>query len=304
LNIIKWDGQAITRPGCYSGVSMSRYHGPNLTLGASVSRSGLWKVFDDSPAHYWLTSPYNPEYEPPGETEALVIGRAAHHLLMGEPNFRQHFAIRPEEWSDWRTKDAKAWRSARQDEGLSVLEPKHLDAIRGMAGGLNAHPLVRAGLLNGLIEHTLVAQDPETGIWLKVRPDAIPTDGSDVSDLKTCVDISDDGLETAIGRDGLFMQGALIAYVYRLLGMEMRSFTLCFVEKAAPFCVRTKTLTTSDLALGEDAVVAALRTFRKCMDRNVWPGPGGEQTDAEYISIKPYHRKRFEDRIQFMENDL
>ena len=76
-------------------------------------------------------------------------------------------------------------------------------------------PLIKAGILNGLVEHTMVYQDKETGVWIKVRPDCVPTDGADISDLKTIADITDDGIEKAIGDTGLNMQGAMVGEACR-----------------------------------------------------------------------------------------
>ena len=39
--VTPYDGQPITTPGIYSGVSMDRYHGPDLCAGPSISSSGL-----------------------------------------------------------------------------------------------------------------------------------------------------------------------------------------------------------------------------------------------------------------------
>jgi len=304
MDVIKWDGKPISKPGIYQNVPMSAYHG-QLTVGPSISRSGLWKLFDKSPRHYFRESYLNPEREEQEESEALLLGRAAHHALLGEADFAKHFVIRPEVWDSWRTKDAKAWKAQQQQAGFDVLEPKHLDQIRGMAAGLNEDPLVRAGILNGLIEHTIVYQDPETKVWIKVRPDAIPTDAIDLADLKTAADISDEGIDNAIGRDGLYLQGALTGTAVRtVVGQPVNDFALVFVEKADPFCSRVKLLKPADLALGELTARVALDMFKRCLDSSQWPGPGGRSGDAGYAEMKPYQRAKIERRILIMQQEL
>lgn len=305
MKVIKWPGHLINEPGVYSEVPIRTYHGPLVPANRrSASRSGLWKQFNKSAAHAWEESPYNPEGEPSEDTDAMLLGRAAHHLLLGEADFQKHFIIRPDEYTSWSTKDSKKWRVARWEEDFDVLIPSQIDAIRGMARGLYANPMVRAGILNGLIEHTMIAQDPETGIFIKIRPDAIPTDSGDYSDLKTCVDITDAGLEKAIGRDGLFMQGAMVRYVCRLLGLPFNSFTLVFVEKTAPYCVQVRTLIDSDLDLGQDAMRICLDLYAQHTAQSFWPGPGGDGSDAQYIQMLPWDRKRFEDRIVKLQQEL
>lgn len=299
--VIPWDGKPISRPGIYSGVPIDFYHGKDLCVGPSVSRSGLWKIFDKSLAHYFKDSPYNPRTTVWEESEALVLGRATHHLLLGEAAFHSSFAIRPDEFDSWRTKAAKDWRKACWAVGKSVLEPKHLEQIRGMSLGLHAEPLIRQGVLNGLIEHTIVARDEETGVWLKIRPDAIPNDSGDFGDLKTTADISDEGLESAIGRDGLFMQGGLTALVCEMIDLPFNSFTLAFIEKDDPFCCQVRTLKPADIDLGIKASKAALYEFARAYNRSAWLGPGAGHTDAAYIEMKPWARKRTEDRIALLE---
>lgn len=304
MQVIVWDGKPISSPGIYRGVSMDAYHG-RLTVKPSASRSGLWKIFDKSPAHYFKSSYLNPDRIDEEESEPLSFGRAAHHLLLGESAFYEQFAVRPDKWDSWRTNDAKTWRAEQVLDGKTVIEPKHIEAIRGMAASLAAQPLVRAGILNGLIEHSMVWQDEETGIWLKIRPDGIPTDAADFADLKTIADISDDGIERAIGDTGLNMQGAMVAMGCRaVMKREMESFSLVFSEKTAPFCARVKTLKPDDLALGEEQVRASLRMFARCLDTGRWPGPGGEQTDAEYVEMKPWKRTQILHRLALIEQEL
>ena len=97
MQLIKWGGSPITRPGAYSGVNMASYHG-RLVEGDSASRSQLWKIIDKSAAHCWLNHYANPEREEIEESTPLLFGRGAHHLLLGEADFYDHFAIRPEEY--------------------------------------------------------------------------------------------------------------------------------------------------------------------------------------------------------------
>ena len=305
IKVRKWDGKPIDKPGVYSGIDMESYHG-DLCVGPSVSKSLLWRLVDESPAHAFEDSYLNPDREEKEDSEALILGRGSHHLLLGEADFSQHFAIRPLElngkaWNSNRT-DCKEWLEAVREEGLTVLKGEHIVNIRGMSQSLAAHPLVRAGILNGLIEHSIVWQDGETGIWCKVRPDAIPTDAGDVADLKSAASVSDEAIERSIGDFGYFVQGTMIGMAYReVLGIDMTSFTLIYVEKKKPWPVRVKTLIAADLELGEQIVRAGLRLFARCLERNEWPGPGGIQRDAEYAQMTPWRRTAIERRLQMME---
>ena len=68
-----------------------------------------------------------------------------------------------------------AWRAERGREGKAILTLNDVADIRGMAESLGRHPIIKAQALNGLIERSGFYKDKDTGIWVKIRPDAIPT---------------------------------------------------------------------------------------------------------------------------------
>lgn len=310
MNVITWDGQPIAAPGLFRGIGIEAYH-QQLTVGPSASSSGLRTIFNESAAHYFVGSYLNPARPERKESEAFIFGRACHHWLLGEADFDRYFVVRPEElngkaWNGNRT-DCREWLDVCRDAGLTILTPAQRDAISGMARGLKENPLVKAGILDGLVEHSMCWQDRETGIWLKVRPDVIPTGDADFADLKSAADVTDDGIERAIGDHGLNMQGALVGMACReVLGREMATFSLVFSEKAEPHVARVKTLKPADLELGERQIRSSLRLFARCLDTGKWPGPGGEQSDAEYVEIKPWRRTAIEHRLAMLEaeNDV
>lgn len=293
-------GEKIARPGLYHSVPISTYHSADLCDGPSVSSSGLRTIINESAAHFWCTSPLNPNRVEPKESDALILGRAAHHLLLGEDDFSTLFIARPDKWDSWRTIDAKRWKAEQEAEGRTVLLPSQLEQIRGMARSLAAHPLIDAGILNGQIEQTLAWKCKETGVWLKARPDAIPNDSGDFADLKTTADISTAGLTRAIAEQGYHMQAALIASGWHALtGNDIASFSFVFVEKSPPFCVRIVTLRDEDLARGERQNLIAIKEFVACMESGDWPGPGG--ADAEFMSLPEWAQKRIDHQIESAE---
>lgn len=311
-----WSGLPIANFGIYSGVPLETYH-QQLTTEPSVSKSGLWQIAknDGSPAHYYLDSYLNPEREPWEESEALILGRGAHHLLLGERDFHENFAIRPTEYpaqggfKPWNGNSTwcKEWLETERRAGRTILKPDHIERIRGMSRTLAEHPMVggeHGGILNGLVEHTLVYRDPETGVWIKVRPDVVPTDDLDVADLKTATSVSDRAIDRAIGEFGYHVQGALIRMAFEnVLGAVMNSFSLVFVESKPPHCVRVVTVKDEDLELGEKLARAALRLFAKCLEKGEWPGPGGRQLDGIYAGITPWARTEAEYRLLQLSNE-
>lgn len=294
----------ITEPGIYSGVPMAIYHSQELCDGPSISSSGLRKIFNESPAHFYSTWDGNPDREDGGESAAFTLGRAAHHLLLGEDEFSTLFIGRPEEiggkpWQGNRT-ECKSWLAEQEATGRTVLKPDDIKVIRGMARSLAAHPLVKAGILNGKVEQSMVWKCKDTGLWKRARPDCIPNASGDFADLKTCVSVQTDDIQRSIFDHGYAQQGALICEGWHAItGNTASSFSLVFVEKSAPYCARVVTLRDEDLIRAERANYAAMETFSKCLTSNEWPGPG--TADAEYLYMPEWAAKKIDYRLEQME---
>jgi hypothetical protein len=274
VKILDWNGEPITEPGAYRGVLLDAYHGADLCDGPSVSSSGLRTIEAESPAHYWLGSPLNPDRESEDQKPALNLGSAAHTLLLGESGFRGRFAVRPEEFPDWKTKASKDWRESMVAEGRQVITPEDVATIKGMAASLARHPLVASGLLQGEVEVTLAWKDAETGIWLKARPDVLPRD-TILVDLKTCASAAPVAVRRAIAERGYHMQLALAGEGMKAtLGIEPGNddYVLVFVETAPPYCVNVKPVAAETIQFGRRQIRRALRRFADCLSRGEWPG--------------------------------
>ncbi len=293
------EGQLITENGIYD-LSMEQYHGQPCDA-PSISSSGLRKIWNESPAHFWDECSLNPDRAEPEDKPHFNIGRAAHHLLfLGREGFENEYAVRPECWTDYKKADARAWRDGVLACGMTPLLPSEMDAIVRMASSLGRHPLVKAGILDGYVERSLIFKDPETGIWLKARPDCIPNDSGDFSDLKTTTSVDDDALRRTIADSGYHVQAALVGMAYRtLFKREMQSFSLVFVEKKRPFCVRVVALTDEDIHRGEKQIHASLRLFKQCLEAGEWPAQGN-QNDAQYFPLPTWATNRIDARLDVM----
>jgi len=294
-----YHGQTIKMPGIYKGIPFEKYHSGTLCIEPSISSSGLRTIFLKSPAHFWATSPLNPERIEDEESAALTVGRATHHLLFGEEGFRKRFAVRPDTMGGvkWTGKGAcKIWMEERAKEGRSVILSRDMAAIEGMAKSLFREPLVKAGLLNGDIERSLIWKDKETGIWLKSRPDAMPNDSLDFVDLKTTASVMWPDLQRAIYDYGYYQQAALVNWAcLELFRVPMAHFTLVFVEKKPPHCVQIVTLKEADIQRGMRANRKALMTFAECLKTGNWPGPQG----SEWIEMLEYQQKQIDTKLTF-----
>lgn len=290
FDIKVWDGQPVAIPGIWSGIPLADYHG-SITAEPGISSSGLRTIESKSLAHYWATSYLNPNRLPQTDTAAMAFGRAVHDLAAGE-DFRRNYAIRPDEWDSWRTKDARRWRSEMEMAGLTVLTPDEVDAIRSVAESLAAHPTIRAGILNGIVEHSIIWPDMATGVWLKARPDVIPTDSNMIVDLKTCASAHPRDVRRSIDSFDYHMQLALGHWgIQATTGREMTDFVLVFVETEPPYCVNIKPIYPEDIELGQRQLRRALDKFARALETNEWPG---YEDDEVMCGISDAYRKRLE----------
>lgn len=305
MRSIEWTRGTITEPGVYSNMPLDRYHSRDVCDGMSVSSSALRKIALESPAHYWCRSPYNPDRIEEEPQRHFVLGRAIHHLIMGEAYFAKIFCVAPPEvrrvdgtlvaWS-LRTNEARAWMDTERRRGIEVIFPKEVEQIDGMAQALKAHPMVQAGALDGYVERSIFWKDKETDLWLKVRPDVIPTDSGDCVDLKTTTSVQWVDLQRTIAEFGYAQQFALMREGFAALKLPFASATLVFVEKNPPYCARVVSLRSQDLDQGQQDNRAALRAFHRCMQSGEWPGPGGVRRDAEEIRLPDWAVKQSEAR--------
>ena len=236
----------------------------------------------------------------------MILGAAAHHLLLGEDNFKLKFVAQPETYRDRKTAEEKQWTYqaiacqgvARQqeDEGKVVVTVKELKSIVQMAKSLALEPLVNDGLLSGHVECSGFWKDKETGLWIKVRPDVIPPTGDDFVDLKTAAEVTTPALQSSIRTYGYHQQGALIGEVCEALGLPFSSFMLMFIETASPYCARTVPVVPEDLGRGRQMNRSALRKIKASLEAGHWMGPGeGELVE---LGISNDERARTDARLK------
>lgn len=264
----------VSEPGVYA-IDIELYHGDCCT-GPSISSSGLRKIELQSPAHYFVDSYLNPLRVANDPSVALDFGQAAHTLLLGEGGFRERFAVRPDDFPDYRTKAAREWRDAQRDAGKTVLTPEQVLHIKGIAASLARHPLIKAGLLQGEVERSLLWRD-HTGVWLKSRPDVLPVSDGVVVDLKTADDAAPRAMERAILDRGYAMQGALTGMALKAVcGIEMAAFVLVAVEKVPPYAVSIIEVDGVWLDYARRQIRRGIDTFAKCLKTGEWPAFEGE----------------------------
>lgn len=251
------DGDIITEPGAYR-MSMNWYH-DQCCDGPSISSSGIREVIKKSPHSFWMSSSLNPDrYPEKPPSEFLVLGRAAHCLILGDEVFDEQFCYVPGDapqrptkiqiaaferdgvWSDSAKPRAEFWEEwDAKAAGRDFLTEAQVEKIKYMSENLQRCPEAVTSLTGGLTEVSMVWQDAATGLWIKSRPDCIPDNAYDFGDLKTFSPKSAD-LELSAQRastDNQYpMQMALaVEGAEQVFGMSASSCILTFIQTTEPY---------------------------------------------------------------------
>lgn len=298
-------GTQITEAGAYK-MPMEWYHTQDVCPGPSVSSTGLRRIELESPHSFWKRWDGNPDRYPEKEqSDSLILGRAAHSLMLGDEVFEEHFIFVPDnaprrptatqikaferdgKWSEAAAEGAAFWeRFDEKAAGRSLLSPEQLTKITYMAENLAANPHCVELLVSELTEISLIWQDEQTGIWVKSRPDCIPTNGADFSDLKTFAPKSKD-LRLSVLRSitdfGYAMQMALAVMGSEIvLGQSANDCALVFIQTTEPYEVLPVIIDADTLYWARVLCRSALNKMAECLKTGDWPGAGVDMIRYEY----------------------
>lgn len=284
-------GMIITEPGIYRDVPMARYHcedGVEICAGPSISSSGIRTIENESLLHYFDTSHLNPDREPPESKPHFSLGKAVHHLAAGEKDFREHFVVRPAEYDSWRTKKAKEWRAQAEKDGKNVLIPDDIAVIRGIAKSLENHPTIMAGILEGLIEHSIfwrrafIVEGKRVVVWCKARPDVLTIAASIVVDLKTTADASAQKVRRSIADLSYHIQlGMVHDGILATTGRVLTDHILPFVETKRPYAINIKPLSPLAIEYGRRQLERGLGKFARAVGTDCWDGYEDDEVEAD-----------------------
>lgn len=320
-------GQQITEPGVYL-VPIDRYHGdPDLFPGHSVSSTGLRLMADATqcPARYWSRSVHNPDRVPMKSTEPLRFGKGVHAFLLERDLPESEFAYH--EFENWNTNEGhkgayvdesdgtlyssfrefkSQWKKAQEAAGKTIVGKKDIEVFKGMALALSKDPLIRDGLLEGLVEHTIVWQDPETGIWVKNRPDVIPSNNLH-GDYKAVADASTAAISRSLGDYGYHQQLALTTEACaRVLDRKIETTFLVAQEKTDIYLHNIAPISDDAIWWGLRQNRMALDRIKWCLDQGKWPGysrwdreAGGFIEGPNNVGLPDYYRNRLLSQDEF-----
>lgn len=244
---------------CRPDIPNAVYHADR----SCASTSGLKEILR-SPAHYQAyLSGFNRT-----ETSAMFMGTAVHARLLEPDLFELDYVVAPV--GDRRTKEWKKFEI--ENANKKILTPDQSLIIEGISKSVGEHVSGAALLRAGLVEHTMIWQDEETGIWMKIRPDCLCIDfGGMCVDVKKTVDAEEGAFARACVNYDYDIQAAV--YLDGLRSVFKRDFDFLFlcVEESAPYGCALYGAPTEMIERGQRRYRKALRLLKECRDSGQWP---------------------------------
>lgn len=184
-------------------------------------------------------------------TPAMALGTLVHTLVLEPEEVFRRYAMKPA--LDRRTKAGKEAYAAWEAElnGREALQLEIHDMACSMSAAVLSHPIASELLEGAICERSAYGVDPESGLDVKARIDAIQ--GTTLVDLKTCRDASSEGFARSVASYRYHVQAAHYMATYQAAtGHQVDSFVFVAVESAPPYAVGVYQLDPASLAFAAE----------------------------------------------------
>lgn len=299
-------------PSIYPGLAMEEY----LTLpafSASIARA----MTDRCPRAAWYDSWLNVD-RVRESSEIQDAGSVAHEILLEgsescccviDPNDHpvEKTGAIPKGWTN---KSIKAARDAARADGKIPILAGDMDSIRAMVASAQrfidslrkTEPAVWAAFQpdGGRSEITITWD--EDGLPCKMRPDRISSDNRIIIDAKfTGVSAEPDSW----GRVQMTRMGYYVSAAFYRLGIQRAygvapDYLFLVTETMPPYLSSLVGVDPAGFDLGEQKVLAAMTQWRRCVERNWWPGYVNR---VVYPEMPPWETARWEGRLSIPDED-
>lgn len=152
----------------------------------AISASQI-KAFDRGAYWFWKQSPFNPEKEDDGETDALVFGKLCHCLLLEPEAVKERFEV-----ADFGlSRKNKKYAEMKGATDKILINPSEMERAKKMIDAIHNHPLASQILEGSIAEKPFVWIEEGRHYPFKAKVDAIKRtkSGIVVVDYKTSSDI-------------------------------------------------------------------------------------------------------------------
>jgi hypothetical protein len=242
-------------------MNAEQYHAlPALSAGGAII------LANETPAHYWRSSPFNPRRLPDETSVEFDIGTAAHLAVLEPALFEARTVLIPQD--NYRTKQAQELRDHAYSTGRTPLLPKHFNTVQRIKDAIHAHPLARALLTGGQAE--TVYEWSTDGVACKLRADYLA--GEAMVDLKTAESAHPRAFAAAAFRLGYHQRAAWYLDGAQANALPCTRYVFVAVEKDPPHLVALYELDERAVEHGRLLNGKAIEVFKACREANAWPG--------------------------------
>lgn len=248
------------KPGIYHGIPNEAYH-----AGPGISKSGLWTIQEQSPAHY--------KFGERTTTNAFDFGEACHLAILQPNEFEAKVVRGPDDRRGNKWKDVA---EACALDGKLLLTSGDYDSVLSIRDAVHADSWINSIITGGkpMIEASGYFKDDVTGELCRVRPDLYREDLGVIVDVKSTQSAHPDAFARSTVNYGYHAQEAFYSDGWHTLGKPVNGFVFLAWEKKSPFAYAVYELPPSIVEEGRIAMRKALDTYHACRKANKWPGYG------------------------------
>ena len=280
--------------GAYWGVPEKPYHSH-----PALSRSVVAEYIDKSPRHA------QHKWGQPYEESDPSLGTTMHDRVLRPGVFEERYAQAPDECEGTTSKDKPcsnspqfrvdgSWRcryhgDEEEADDLFRLTESRAETVAGMMESIQSDNLAHSLLGEAAeTEVTLLWTDPDTGVRLRARIDALHAfpvgDGTgnfDVADLKTCGSAHPEDVGRQLYKTGSWLQPAFYGRGLEVLsgGCPVEHFFFVLVETAPPHVVQIYELDRVQHQRARQRLRSVLREIESFGE--TWPAYGANVDEVE-----------------------
>lgn len=260
------------------------YHAQTLLSRPALSASIAKILILKSPLHAWHCHPkFGAQART--ETDEMDFGSIAHALILGKGGDKLAVC----EHSDWRQKEAQAFREDARASGMIPVKRSTMEAVMGMVTTFESQ--VRAMCPEFYADGALTEQCAiweARGILCQSMFDRLLLSNGHIYDVKTTGDANPDAISRQIVKMGYDIQSAFycraVETLYPRLAGRTR-FTFLFVESAPPHAVTPVELDGEAETIGGMKIDRAFETWAACLETGNWRG---YVTETATVSLPAY----------------
>jgi hypothetical protein len=260
----EWTG-AFAGAGLYPNLPEDLYHRDVVPEGSLSVTSSKLLLPPSCPALF-----KHAREHPHAATKAMDLGTVVHGLVLGTGQ-----EVMVLEWDDYRTKAAKEARDYYAAKGKLPMLAKEYAEAQAIAQAVKEHDVAGGLFAEGDAEVSGFWQDPETGIWLRMRTDWTTHFGSPtIVDFKTTADVSPDEFARSAAKYGYHRQDP---HYRDGLAADLEcdpdeiDFVFVAVDVNAPHLVMVYRLDDEAVSLGREQNKIAREIYRDCTESGNWP---------------------------------